>query len=116
MWIAIGVAIGIILLLTIISKNKAPIVIPPNAYLVDVRKPAEFSAGSVPGAVNIPLNEINARKEEFRDKKNIVFFCKTGTRSGQAKMILDHNGFENVVNGGSVKKVRELMAKSEVIN
>lgn len=111
MYIAIGIAI-IILLLVIINKNKKPLVIPPNAYLVDVRTPREFGTGSVAGAINVPLNEVNARIDEFRDKKNIIFFCKTGTRSGQAKIILDHNGFKNVVNGGSVKKVRQAMLES----
>ncbi len=111
MYIAIIIA-TVIFILFLINNNKKPLVIPQNAYLVDVRTPREFGTGSVPGAVNVPLNEVNARIDEFRDKKNIIFFCKTGTRSGQAKIILDHNGFKNVVNGGSVKKVKQAMMES----
>ena len=116
MFITLAIAIGIILFIVVVSKNKKPLVIPVDSYLVDVRTPAEFRSGSVPGAVNIPLKEINARKEEFRDKNNIVFFCKTGTRAGQAKIILNHNGMKNVVNGGTYKKVMEAMAKSDTVN
>ena len=116
MFIVLGIVAGIFFLLFIISKNKGPLVIPVDSYLVDVRTPEEFRSGSVPGAVNIPLKEINARKEEFRDKNNIVFFCKTGTRAGQAKIILNHNGMKNVVNGGSYKKVMEAMATSDTVN
>lgn len=78
-----------------------------HIFYVDVRTPAEFAAGSVDGAVNIPLDEVEARIEEFRNKGEIVVFCKSGNRSGQAKSILERNGIRNVTNGGSWEDVRD---------
>lgn len=72
-----------------------------GAFLVDVRTPAEFASGSVPGAVNIPLNDVGARVAEFKNKKGIVVFCRSGNRSSQAKSILERNGITGVINGGT---------------
>lgn len=80
-----------------------------GAYLVDVRTPAEFSGGSVKGAVNIPLSNLQSQMKKFKGKKNIVVFCRSGARSGQAKRILEQRGFENVINGGSVGNVERLL-------
>lgn len=79
-----------------------------NAFLVDVRSPGEFSSGSAKGAVNIPLDRINTQLNKFKGKENIVVFCRSGNRSGQAKAILERNGFKNVFNGGTVSKVANL--------
>lgn len=72
-----------------------------KAFLVDVRTPAEFSEGSAKGAVNIPLNEVQKRIQEFQGKEHIVVFCRSGARSAQAKRILEQNGITNVSNGGT---------------
>lgn len=76
-----------------------------GAFLVDVRTPAEFSTGSVQGAVNIPLDKITSQLVKFKGKKNIVVFCRSGNRSEQAKSILKQNGFQNVINGGTWQNV-----------
>lgn len=76
-----------------------------NAFLVDVRTPAEFSAGSVDGAINIPLSQVKLQLKKFKGKKNIVVFCRSGARSAQAKQILEQNRIESVINGRSVKHV-----------
>jgi phage shock protein E len=80
-----------------------------GAFLVDVRTPGEFAGGSVPGAVNIPLDMIPAQLAKFNGKENIVVFCRSGMRSGQAKGILESNGFKNVVNGGTWEDVSRLV-------
>lgn len=80
-----------------------------GAFLVDVRTPAEFAGGSAKGAVNIPLNEVQNRLSEFDSKKKVVVFCRSGSRSSQAKNILEQNGFHNVINGGTWQKVNELI-------
>lgn len=79
-----------------------------GAFLVDVRTAAEFSTGSVKGAVNIPLDEISGQLSKFKGKKNIVVFCRSGNRSGQAKNILEQNGFQHVINGGTWQNVEQL--------
>lgn len=82
-----------------------------GAYLVDVRTPAEFSAGSVKGAVNIPLDAISKHLGKFAGKKRIVVFCRSGNRSSQAKRILDQNGINNVIDGGTWQNVQQLLTK-----
>lgn len=84
-------------------------IIDSGAYLVDVRNPEEFSQSRVKGSVNIPLDTLPSHLAEFKDKKNIVVFCRSGNRSGQAKAILEQNGFSNVVNGGSWEEVNQFV-------
>lgn len=79
-----------------------------GAFLVDVRTTDEFASGSVVGAVNIPLDEIASRIHEFKNKKTIIVFCRSGNRSGQAKNILERHGFSNVLNGGTWGHVASL--------
>jgi len=84
-------------------------IIEGGAFLVDVRTPGEFAGGHVSGSVNIPLNNLPAQLEKFKNKKNIVVFCRSGNRSGQAKIILEQNGFTRVVNGGSWERVNKFL-------
>jgi phage shock protein E len=44
---------------------------------------------------------------KFKGKENIIVFCRSGARSGQAKSILESKGFTNVVNGGSWTTVNQ---------
>lgn len=80
-----------------------------GAYLVDVRMPSEFSAGSIKGAVNIPLGQLQNQMSKMKGKKNIVVFCRSGARSSQAKSMLEKNGFENVINGGALSNMIEVV-------
>ena len=84
-------------------------VIQQGAFLVDVRTPAEFAGGHVKGSVNIPLNTVPAQLVKFKNKKNIIVFCQSGGRSGQAKSILEQNGFTNVINGGTWHNVDQYL-------
>ncbi|MFC4873488.1 rhodanese-like domain-containing protein [Negadavirga shengliensis] len=83
------------------ENSKLGEAIQQGAFLVDVRMPYEFEADKVKGSVNIPLNRLQGELEKFKDKKSIVVFCRSGNRSGQAKAILEQNGFRNVINGGT---------------
>ncbi|MBZ4190774.1 MULTISPECIES: rhodanese-like domain-containing protein [Bacteroidota] len=80
-----------------------------GAFLVDVRTPSEFAGGSVKGAVNIPLDKLPEQLSKFIARKNIVVFCRSGNRSGQAKNILEQNGFEQVINGGTWQNVNQVV-------
>jgi rhodanese-related sulfurtransferase len=84
-------------------------IIKEGAYLVDVRSTGEFSLGHVKGSVNIPLDKIPAQLAKFKNKKNIIVFCRSGNRSGQAKSILEQNGFANVINGGTWDHVNQFV-------
>src|SRR5688572_13870206 len=52
--------------------------------LIDVRTPKEFSAGHVPGAVNIPLDQVERRAAEVPREGEIFVICETGGRSARA--------------------------------
>jgi NADPH-dependent 2,4-dienoyl-CoA reductase/sulfur reductase-like enzyme/rhodanese-related sulfurtransferase len=63
-----------------------------DALIVDVREPAEFAAGHVPGAVNFPLSQLRARLEELPRKREIWLYCGVGQRSYYALRILLQHG------------------------
>ncbi len=80
-----------------------------GAFLVDVRTPGEFKQDHVKGSVNIPLDTLPSQLSKFKNKKNIIVFCRSGNRSSQAKNILEQNGFTNVVNGGTWHNVNQFV-------
>ena len=84
-------------------------IIEQGAFLVDVREPGEFAGGTAKGAVNIPLGNVATELTKFKGKENIVVFCRSGNRSGQAKTILEQNGFKNVINGGTWQEVNHFI-------
>ena len=104
-------SIGIIIMFGLIknmfseNNNEELKGIVNNAFLVDVRTPAEFAEGNVPGSINIPLDQVQMQMAQFKNHENIVVFCRSGNRSGQAKAILEQNGFTNVVNRGTWQRV-----------
>ncbi|CAM4197880.1 rhodanese-like domain-containing protein [Flavobacterium weaverense] len=82
-----------------------------HAFLVDVRTVEEFSEGHVASSINIPLDQLLDHIDEFKGKEQIVVFCRSGNRSGHAKMILEQNGFKNVINGGTWQEVDDAINK-----
>ena len=74
-----------------------------KATVVDVRSPEEFNGEHFDGAINIPLNEIQTRMDEFKAMKQpIVVYCRSGNRSGLAMGILKQQGITDVYNGGGL--------------
>jgi phage shock protein E len=80
-----------------------------NSFLVDVRSPEEFATGTAAGAVNIPYDQVATHLNEFKNKEQIVVFCKSGGRSSQAKATLEQNGFKNVTNGINLENVNRFL-------
>lgn len=80
-----------------------------GAYLVDVRTASEYAGGTVKGAVNIPLNELESSLDRFKGKASIVVFCQSGNRSGKAKNMLKKNDFRQVLNGGGWRSLDKLV-------
>ena len=68
--------------------------------LIDVRTPDEFNAGSVPNAINIPLNEVVNRLDELKGLQPMLVFCAAGVRSQKAIDFLMANGVNQLENGG----------------
>ncbi len=84
-------------------------IIDDGAFLVDVRSAGEFAEGHVKGSVNIPLDRVTMELSKFKNKKNIIVFCRSGNRSGQAKAILEQQGIGNVTNGGTWEAVNQFV-------
>lgn len=66
--------------------------------LLDVRTEAEYQEGTMPGAVNLPLDELRDRMDEIPEKKTIYIFCQQGMRGYLAQRILIQNLENKVVN------------------
>jgi len=49
-----------------------------GAFLVDVRTSGEFAEGNIKGSVNVPLDRIPSQLLQFKHKKSIIVFCRTG--------------------------------------
>ena len=61
--------------------------------LIDVRTPSEYGNGSIPGAINIPVDEIRDRVSEIK-KEPILVNCQVGQRGHTATMLLRELGFD----------------------
>ena len=72
-----------------------------NALILDVRSPGEYASGHVDGAVNLPLDRfVDIYAALAPDKaRQIVLYCQSGARSGQAVQFLAQQGYSRVVNG-----------------
>lgn len=68
----------------------------PKKALIDVREPGEFRAGSIRGAVNIPLSQLGARWSEIPRDQSVYLFCQSGIRSKQAARVLSKQGFADL--------------------
>lgn len=78
--------------------------------LLDVREPHELQISALPGALNIPLGALAARLSELDSAREMVVFCKAGTRSARALELLVSAGFKRVKNlkGGINAWAREV--------
>jgi rhodanese-related sulfurtransferase len=78
-----------------------------RAQLIDVRSATEFAAGHVPGAINIPLEQIELRTADLDPAASIVLICQGGTRARCAQTLLaDSNAGPVILEGGTDAWVR----------
>lgn len=73
-----------------------------NCLLLDVREPAEFAAGHLPGAVNIPRGLLEFKIDSHPDFQGqqqaaVVVYCQTGGRSALATHVLNQMGYAKAV-------------------
>lgn len=71
-----------------------------SSLILDVREPAEFTAGHLPGAINIPRGVLEFKigaHPDFQGKQSadIVVYCQTGGRSALATLALNQLGYAN---------------------
>ena len=82
--------------------------------LIDVRSAGEFGRGSIPGARNIPVDEIRDRTSELTNK-NILVNCQVGQRGHTATMLLKELGFNAVhLDGGYLTWSNSPIANKEI--
>lgn len=65
-----------------------------KVLIVDVRREDEVRSGSIPGAVNIPMAELEARMKDIAKDVQIVFACDHGDRSSRAAELFEKNGYK----------------------
>jgi len=85
------------------SHSKALAKVSAGAILIDVRSAEEFDSGHIDGALNIPHTVILKGVKELgiNQDADIVLYCRSGNRSGQATATLQKAGFKNITNAGA---------------
>ncbi len=73
-------------------------VVDSTTQFIDVRQPEEVATGSLPGAINIPLDQLPGRIGELDPQRRVVLLCRSGNRSGQRRRLPRDVGFVDVVN------------------
>ncbi len=84
--------------------------------LIDVRAPEEFAAGHIPGAINIPLDELRARLPEVPKGRPIAVYCQVGQRGYLATRILLHAGFPAANLSGGYRTYRLFAPQESEVN
>ncbi len=88
-------------------------------FVIDVRTSAEFAAGHIEGALNIPVEQIGQGIKSIKGlRKNspILVYCRSGRRSAHARFMLEQQGFNRVLDGGGMatlaRQINHCTAKS----
>jgi NADPH-dependent 2,4-dienoyl-CoA reductase/sulfur reductase-like enzyme/rhodanese-related sulfurtransferase len=79
-----------------------------SPYLVDVRTTQEFADGHIPGAVNLPIDDLRTRLGELPCDREIAVYCQVGQRGYLATRILRQSGFQAANVSGGYKTYRLL--------
>lgn len=87
-----------------VAPAEAKRLVSEGALLLDVRTPAEFGSGHIPGAVNIPVSDLPGRLAEVPGDKAVVVYCASGMRSASAKRILTRSGRKTVHDLGAMAR------------
>ena len=112
-WLILGaVVIGFMVLkrVSFVSVESARQMLRENARIVDVRTESEFRSQQVPGAINVPLSDLEDRiAREIPDKSQVLLVhCLSGGRSAIAQGKLRKMGYANVHNLGSLGRAMKV--------
>lgn len=105
-WVIVGVlAVGAAFLLlrpsggggiTNVDAAGVQKAIDKGAQVIDVRTAGEFQMGHIPGAVNTPVDQLEAAAQSWDKEATYVVYCATGQRSATAVEIMKAAGFKNI--------------------
>ncbi len=88
------------------DNTKISDVIAQGAVIIDVRSAGEFAGGHAKGAVNIPLDQLEAKLAKIKAyKQPIVLCCASGMRSARAKGFLASQGITDLYDAGSWRNI-----------
>ena len=86
---------------TDITPQRASELAESGALVIDVRRAYEFEAGHIAGARRLEMNELTSSAESIPRDEAVVFYCRTGNRSGMAAAAFRQAGFDAYhVDGG----------------
>jgi phage shock protein E len=94
--------------MSLFAKRSAPApharaLVQAGALLLDVRSPEEFAAGHIAGAMNLPVQQLEQRRDDLGSRERpVVVYCRSGARSAQATSLLRGAGFAQVHDLGAM--------------
>ena len=78
-----------------------------SAQLIDICSPTEYASGHVPGALNIPMEQIGARIADLRIGSPVVLICKSGQRACATAQLIRASRTDVLVLDGGTRAWRE---------
>jgi len=105
-WILVGLLVGVVAVMLFkpssgggianVDAAGAQKAIDAGAQIVDVRTAGEFQMGHIPGAVNTPVDQLEASAQSWDKNATYVVYCATGQRSATAVEIMRGLGFKSI--------------------
>lgn len=95
-----------------VASDHAKQLLNSGALLVDVRSQNEFAKETLPGALNLPLEELHQHLEQFKQGVCLLF-CNSGTRSHMATEKLKSQGLTNIYNLGAFDRAKLISAAAQ---
>lgn len=100
-------------LLQKITPEQALECVAAGGQWLDVRFPAEYRCDGLPGAINVPVNEIRAATAGLDPGKEYIVYCQTGRRSSAAAFLLSQRGLHAHLLEGGLKALRATHASNQ---
>lgn len=116
-WTALAIFAAIVLAFLLVRRSRqiaekdAQSHLQNGALVIDVRTPGEFRSGHLPGAINLPLDQIETSlPPRVKDKGHpLLLHCQSGMRSGVATRKLNAMGYANAFNLGSYARAARIV-------
>ena len=84
----------------------------PGAVLIDVRSPAEYAGGHIPGSINLPIQMLQRAEDQLGSPETRIYvYCQSGARSSRAAKMLEIMGYSQVTDLGGIGGYRGELEK-----